>query len=200
MKDIVNESLVIAIRDGRDRVGWTDVEGEAREAARAPRRSRVHRARASRGRGPRGVPRRGRVPPPQAHDDRPRDDRAPRGRRRVRVVDPAGGPVRAMEDGARDRRDHVPRVARGRATVLRRRPLDRRRRRHAGRDRADHPDARVLRDGRDDRVPFGHPGRPAWSRRPGGDRCGPVPVRLGVRQDDRAQAPGAVRPDAGAPH
>ncbi len=25
MKDIVNESLVIAIRDGRDRVGWTDV-------------------------------------------------------------------------------------------------------------------------------------------------------------------------------
>ncbi len=45
IKDMVNEALVIAIRDGRE-VDHLDGhhQGEAAEGARAPRRPRVHRA------------------------------------------------------------------------------------------------------------------------------------------------------------
>ena len=54
---------------------------------------RVHRARAARDRGARGVSRGRRLPCSTARSDRRRDDRAPRRHRWFRLVDPARGPL-----------------------------------------------------------------------------------------------------------
>ena len=77
IKDLVNEALINAIRDGREIITWTDVmQGQAAQGARPARGRRVHRARAARRRRARGLPRRrwptGTRRPPR---DRHRDDR-----------------------------------------------------------------------------------------------------------------------------
>ena len=63
IKDLVNEALIVAIRDGRDidHLARRD-QGQAAQGARAARGRRVHRARAARRRDPRGLPRGRRVP------------------------------------------------------------------------------------------------------------------------------------------
>ena len=76
IKDMVNEALVIAIRDGRDTINWADVtRAKQLKEHGPPDDSRVHRAGAPRGGDPRGVPRRRRLPHPPAHDDRHGHDR-----------------------------------------------------------------------------------------------------------------------------
>ena len=93
---------------------------QAAEGARAPRRQPVREPGATRGGDPRGVARRGRVPHTAPHGDRHGDDRASRRHRRLRLVDPARGPVRPVALGARGRHHREPGVARRRTTVLRR--------------------------------------------------------------------------------
>ena len=76
IKDLVNESLITAVRDGRDVVTWPDViRAKQLKAARAAGGRGVHRARAARGRRARGVPRDHRLPDPPAPRDRHRHDR-----------------------------------------------------------------------------------------------------------------------------
>ncbi len=144
IQDMVNEALVIAIRDGREVINWADVtRAKQLKEHGLPDDSEYVEPRATRGGDPRGVPRRGRLPHPQAHGDRHGDDRAPRRHRRVRVVDPARGPVRPVALRARRRHHREPGVARRGTPVLRRRQLRRGRRGHARRDGGRRLDARA---------------------------------------------------------
>ncbi len=85
IKDMVNEALIHAHRrrPRHDHLA-RHAGGEARRAARAPRRLGVHRGRAPRGRDPRGVPRGGVLPFEHEDDDRRGHDRASRRHRRLR--------------------------------------------------------------------------------------------------------------------
>ena len=135
IQDMVNEALVIAIRDGREVINWADVTRAKqlkehglpddsvyvnRERHAVAIHEACHAVAAYRTR--------------TAHGDRHGDDRAPRRHRRVRVLDPARGPVRPVALRARRRHHREPGVARRRTAVLRRRQLRRGRRGHARRD------------------------------------------------------------------
>ena len=97
IKDLVNESLIHAIRDGRDVITWRDVikAKQLKELGPAPGRG-VHRAGAARGRGPRGVPRARGVPDPPAHGDRHRNHREGQRLPRDGGEHPPGGPVHPL--------------------------------------------------------------------------------------------------------
>ena len=116
IKDLVNEALIIAIRDGRDvdHLAGRD-QGQAAQGARPARGRRVHRARAARGRGARGLPRGDRLPDPAAHGDRHRHDREGQRLPRHGVVDQAGGPVHPVAQRVRVRHPGGARLA-GRAS------------------------------------------------------------------------------------
>ena len=124
IKDIVNEALIIAIRDGRDVITWQDVmrAKQLKELGPAAGR-RVHRARAARRRGARGLPRGGGLPHQAAHGDRHRHDREGQRLPRHGGQHPAGGPVHPVAQRVRDRHPRLAGVAGGRADVLRRRQL-----------------------------------------------------------------------------
>ena len=179
IKDMVNEALIIAIRDGRDVITWPGRDqGQAAQGARPARGRRVHRAGAARGRGARGVPRGGRLPDPAAHGDRHRHDREGQRLPRHGVVDQAGGPVHPVAQRVRVRHPGVARLAGRGADVLRRRQLVRRLRRPGLRDHR-----RLLHGG-----VLGH-GQDGVLRRHG------PPPRGAAR---RAAAPGRRRAGAGA--
>ena len=200
MKDIVNESLVIAIRDGRDRVGWTDVvkakhvkqhglpddhEYIERERHAVAVHEACHAVAAYHLRKHMTI------------------DLATIERRGdvggfVSSIPPEDQFVQWRSEREIDV-DHVPRIARRRAALLRRRPLHRCGWGHARSHRAHHADARVLRDGRDHRLPLGDAGRSPRTGAARGDRCRPLVVRHGVREVGRGQAAGALRQDDGSP-
>ena len=63
IQDIVNEALVIAIRDGREVVNWADVtQAKQLKEHGLPDDNEYVEPRAARRRDPRGLPRRGRLP------------------------------------------------------------------------------------------------------------------------------------------
>ena len=124
IKDLVNEALINAIREGRDvdhlaRRG----QGQAAQGARPARGRRVHRAGAARGRRARGLPRDRRVPDPPAHGDRPRHHREGQRLPRHGGEHPAGGPVHPLAVGVRVGHPRLARLAGRGADVLRRRHL-----------------------------------------------------------------------------
>ena len=130
IKDLVNESLIVAMRNGRDMVTWADMsEGEEAQELTAVRRLDVHRARAPRHRDPRGVPRGAVVPAAEAASASTSPPSSAAANRRLRAADPAGGALHRVAHRARERRVVTPGLARRRADVLRRRQLVRRRRR-----------------------------------------------------------------------
>ena len=122
IKDLVNEALITAIRDGREVITWPRRDqGQAAQGPRAARGRRVHRARAARRRRARGLPRRRRLPDPAAHGDRHRDDREGQRLPRHGREHPARGPVHPVALGVRGRHPRLAGLAGGRADVLRRR-------------------------------------------------------------------------------
>ena len=127
IKDLVNEALIGAIRDGRDIVSWgdivkakqlkdlgppEDVEYIERERHATALHEACHAVVAYR------------VPAPPRH--RHRDDREGWQLPRDGELDPARGPVHALAVRLRVRRDGEPGVARRREDVLRRRLVVRR--------------------------------------------------------------------------
>ncbi len=168
IKDLVNEALINAIRDGRQAINWIDVlEAKHLKSLGPSPRRRARRSGPPRRRGARGVSRGDRVPRPQAPRDRPRHDRS---RQRVPGhggVDPRRRPVQAVQVGVRSRHHGVARVAGGRTDLLRRRQRVRR----VGRPRAGHraldPDGGLLGHGLDDRVACRHHRGPGHGRAPG---------------------------------
>ena len=69
IKDLVNEALIIAIRDGHDVITYADVikAKQLKELLGPPEDVGVHRAGAARGRDPRGLPCGGCLPDPAQH-------------------------------------------------------------------------------------------------------------------------------------
>ncbi len=98
-------------------------QGQAAQGTRAGRGRRVHRARAARGRGPRGVSRAGGLPHPPAHGDRHRDDREGQRLPGHGGQHPARGPVHPVAQRVRDRHPGLAGVAGRGADVLQQRQL-----------------------------------------------------------------------------
>ena len=144
IQDIVNEALVIAIRDGREviNVGGRHRAPSSSRSMASPTTSSTSNASATRSPSTRRVTRWPRTGLRQHIADRRRDDRTPGRRRRVRLVDPAGGPVHPVADRVRRRHHGEPGVAGRRTDVLRRRQLQRGGRRPAERDGRGDPDGR----------------------------------------------------------
>ena len=99
IKDLVNESLIVALRDDRDTITWSDVlRAKLLKSVGPGRGGGVRRARPARGRGTRGLSRRGQLPGAEAQRDRHRHHPEERrrisascGRSRSRSSSPTGG-------------------------------------------------------------------------------------------------------------
>ena len=112
IKDMVNEALVYAIREGHDTITWKDMINAKHLKDLGPLgERRVHRARAARRRGPRGLPRGDGVEDASPHGDRRRDDRQGQHLPRHGVEHPARGPVHAVAQRVRERHPRQPRLA-----------------------------------------------------------------------------------------
>ena len=192
IKDIVNEALIIAMRDGRDTITWADMlkakhlkthgmpddwtygDLERHQVAvheachavamyRLQKRSTIDVATIERRGGTGGF-----VAPM-----------------------PAGGAVQRVAHRLRHQREDVPGLPGRRADAVRGRQLGRRRRRPLQRHPHRDGEPGLLGHGADDRLARGDQGPAGWRQLPARGRHGPQPAGDLVRSPDRGPPPGA---------
>ena len=200
IKDMVNEALVMAIRDDRDTIIWADIIRAKQLKTHGPADDQkytdweghavaVHEA----------------CHAVSAYRLRKRDaidvgdDRAARRHRWLRGLGAARGPVRRLALRPRVRRHGLTGVARRRAPLLRRRQLLGRRQRPPQRHRGRVDDGGVPRHGRDHRLARRDRGVDRWTRPDGRGRHRPPVPRDRDGTPGGGQPPTPVRPGHRAP-
>ena len=111
MKDLVNESLITAIRDGREVITWRDVMKAKQLKELGPVEDVEYIERERHAVAVHELPRCRRVPRPRPPRDRPCHDREGQRLPRHGGEHPAGGPVHPLADRVRGRHPRVTRVA-----------------------------------------------------------------------------------------